>query len=220
MSNPLVELMVGELPASFVVALQQALPNIYQEAYQQAFSQPLWEKSEGRYLVGHLRHALFEAQFRNAAREAGLKTGLTRVPIGSYEYSYVRAGKLLLTASALPSEDDIVRPAFFRQQHALVNHFLSNPTLPIIDPPDLTSVDTIYGIVIHVPYAEDKAQCSYAGIAIPNEGTTEWVEQLSLADLSKAQAQATQAKPETTEDRAHPRKKDEGQRKKEGSGNE
>lgn len=216
-SNELVALMVRELPTAFVVALQQAMPHIYQEAHEQAFKQPLWGASEGRYLIGHVRHALFEAQFRKAADSTGLKTGLAKVPVGNYEYSFVRAGKLFLTGSGVPSSDEMPRPADFREQNAQVNSFLVNPPLSIIEPPDLTRVDTIYGIVIHAPYESDKAQCSYVGIGIPNQDTTEWVELLSLADLSRAQLEATQAKPEDAADQAFPRKRE---KKAEGTGQE
>jgi len=214
----LIDLLIKELPPSFITDLQHAVPNIYREAHQQAFVQPLWEDSEARYLIGHFRHALFAAHFRKAARNAGLKTGLQRVPTGSYQYTWVRAGRLLLTASAVQSEDDAeLRYAEFREQHATVNHLLTNPVLPFMDQADLNALETVYGIVVHAPYEDDKSQCSYVGIGIPAHETMQWVERLSLAELSKAQAETNRAETEQLEDQAFPRKKD---KRKEGTGDE
>jgi hypothetical protein len=215
-ASELLDLMVKDIPPSFVLAIQQAMPHIYEEAYQQAYSQPLWERSEGRYLIGHIRHALFNAQFRKAGRDAQLDARLMRVPVGSYEYSYVRTkGKLFLTGSSVSSSDDMPRPADFREQHAEVNHFLNQPPLSFMASPDLKKAKEIYAIVIHAALGVDKRECGFVGIGIPSADTSEWLELVTLSELYKAQVQAGFSKPEQTQDQAFPTKRE---KKSEGTG--
>lgn len=205
--DPLVDLLVTALPPQFVAALQTGLANVYEEAHQRAFVEPAWDSIEGRYIAPHLRRVLFEALMRRSAMAACLHTSTETNIIGNYTFTTVRAGKLVITGSALPSSDDIVRPAEFRKQNAAVNSFLTNLPLPFMKPFDLNDVESLYAIIVHAPMPTDKRQCGYAAICIPSEDTNEWIIRRTLSEISKAQAAVHHVAAEVQLDLAVPIKK-------------
>lgn len=200
------EMILDNVPENFVRKIAEITPILYQEAFERAFNDPAWGPFEARYILPHQRRVLFEAQFRTIAGECGLLTTNRWHAGRNCNYTAVRAGRIVCTASAVESESAIARPAVSRRQHAAVNYLLQNPTFSFIDTAEVFKADTIYAMVTHGPDQVDLRAVGFLNIGIPAFHTGAWVEHYPLSELIRGynERKKTHAQLEEVQDRVSP----------------
>ena len=122
-------------------------PNLYRDAHDTVYNNPVIGKPEADYLLGHQRRALFEAATRNLGVEHGLKVGMEQPEKGGCEHVKIIVGPFGLTASHIAWPAGFPRISRSREQYASINEHLSqNQLFPIeSDPRD----EQIYGVIVH-----------------------------------------------------------------------
>lgn len=186
--SDLFKLVLDQVPSDFVRRVVEVLPNLYHEAYQRSFHDPALEAPEARYILPHQRRVLFERQFRRIASDCGLPTVILPHAGRNCGYTLVRAGQFVLTASAVRGENELVRPAVSRRQHATVNRFMRSPTFSFFNPPSIYEANEIYGILLHGPDAGDQKLPGFACLGFSSADTRQWIENFPLQRVMLAQA--------------------------------
>ena len=204
-------LVIRELPLAFWDRMAKGAPRVYKESHTRATKDAGWGESEGRYMLPHFRHSLFEHLFRTSALAAGLMAVSKWNFAGNYEYTVVRAKRLVLMVCHVDGANEVVRPSLFRKESALVNHILSNPTLKsndpkvvVFDPPKLYAAKEICAYIIHGASKVDPSSYGFVRVVFPEKGSQKYVENYDLFELytislSNAQSQDSDL------DIAHPR---------------
>jgi hypothetical protein len=189
LKKQLFDLAVEDLPRAFVRDILRVLPLIYREAHARSFQESAWGKPEGHDLCGHIRRSLCEFQIRKLAIAAGMSAKPFRNPKKTSFYTLVRADKLVLTQSALQLESQMARPAVFREQHAAVNHILSNPILSGLDiePPNLRDPGAVYAILFHGPQPKNQRELGFAVVGFPVAGSHRTLYRFPLDLIAKTQ---------------------------------
>jgi hypothetical protein len=206
LSAALFDLAVHDLPRDFIREVARVLPVVYREAHARSFDDPAWEKPEGHDLCGHMRRALFESKFRKLARVHGLSATSFRNSKQTSYYTLARAGRLVITQSAVQHEWQMARPAGFRAQHAAVNDIFSYPLLPGIadDVPHLYDPGEIYAILFHGPDPTNPREFGFAAIGFPDSDSHRIISRFSLQKIARAQS-AGLSPQESIDDHVHPK---------------
>jgi hypothetical protein len=187
--NPdLFNALVAALPFGFLNKLKEAQPNIYQEAFHATHSDPLLESPEAEYLTPHLRRAIFETNFRKSAIDSGLTAAAQYNNRKTAQYTVVRAGNFIVTASYVNERSSRVRNALFRSDLSALNTLLSQMTLQPFDTPEMVGYreGSIYCILLHGPDPLDKTVPGFMQWAVPDQHNHDWVEQFDFADVYQA----------------------------------
>lgn len=190
LEKALFELTVAELPRKMVRELLQVLPLIYRDAYSRSFEDPAWEHSEAHDLCGHIRRTLVESRLRKIAIQNGLYAKPFRNFRATSNYTLVRAGRLVITQSAIQHEAQMVRPAMFRRQHSAINRVLAQPTLPELEihPPELFARGEVYAILFHGPRWGSPNELGFVTIGFPCSDSETTLYRFPLEAIAKAQA--------------------------------
>jgi hypothetical protein len=215
--EPLLSLLAEELPLGFLENIWDAREHICKESYERAYSDTVWGDAEAHYILPHFRRALFEPVFRNSATKNKLIVAIERNLAKNYEYTLVRAGQLVLTASHVKTGGKLPRPALFRAHYASVNHVLSNPRLPFLEgpPKELYKRGEKYALILHGEDSRDASSFGFLRFAFPSTDLKQWLGNYDFLDvLSLVKAQGRQE--QDVRDQAHPRIK----RKKQEEGEE
>jgi hypothetical protein len=196
------ELLLGEVPLRFWESMAKGAPVLYKEAYSRAYKETAWGEPEAKYMLPHHRRSFFEYLFRTSALTAGLIAVSEPNFAGNCEYTLVRAGRLVFTASHVDGENEVVRPSLFRKQNAIVNRILSNPTLKaensdevIFNPPKLYEADEISAIITHGAISNDPSTFGFVRVVFPSADSTKYVANFDMFEiytisLNRAQAKA------------------------------
>lgn len=125
------------------------------------------------------RFYLAERALNDAATESGLVTSGQIIPINGWVYTFVRSGPVCLIQSYVPTPDDFVRPAKFKEQHAALNSFLSRPQFAFGDvSPKLFEISQVAGILIHGPigrrFDSGNQKLGFLRFAVPSEDYRRW----------------------------------------------
>lgn len=187
MNDSLRDILVSDLPPSFVRRLIDAARWTYLEAHAQMEGHSLYGEPECEYLEPHVRRALFEAKLAEIALDSGLKVTTERVASGAAQYRLVRAGRLQLTGSKTTSRNVVPRRCVFRRQYADINEHINQQQLfPVPSDPDVAS---LYCMIIHGASVERPGELGYCCFAFPTQQGDRWAQEpIDLEDIRDYQA--------------------------------
>lgn len=183
---------VSALPFNFLAALRNDLPQIYREAHEHFAQDPLLEGPDAGAVIPHYRRALFETRFRRAAAEAGLEASVRDNSRRTSQYSIVRSGNFVMTASYVNERSSTVRAAEFRSDFAGLNKLLSQMSFEGMEAEDESRQmdgETIYCILLHGPNPDDKTQPGFMTWAFPHHTSKGWVAEYEFVDVYEAAEQ-------------------------------
>jgi hypothetical protein len=131
------------------------------------------------------RRAAFERNWQNLTARFPNVLARPTWNDGSY-HTKITAGRVVLTASSVPSPRSVVREAEFRKTYAQSSQhelFVKNP-----EPPQDDAL--LYAILLHGPDVNDLKRPGFMTIAFPNSRCTEYVHAIDLfrkfADVEQA----------------------------------
>lgn len=186
MNDTLRDLLVADLPPTFVIKLMAAAPKVYAEAKAHCKNDPLLGDAERAYIEPHYRRALFERKMMEVALDSGLKATTERATSGAAQYNVVRVGRFLMTSSKTSSRNSVPRSCGFREQYSDVNEHIDQCLLfPV---PSKPTSESLYCIVIHGTSIEDHGAFGYCCFAFPNQDGTAWAQEpIDVADIRDLQ---------------------------------
>jgi hypothetical protein len=126
MSNLLLQRFLDVVPKEFVQWLLERQLPIYQQSITLAFNEQPWTNAEAVTLLPYVRRALWEANFRKAAIESGLKTHNSDHIAKNSSCVLVKARGIILTGHYVDGPNEFVREAESRKQNAGVNKWLNH----------------------------------------------------------------------------------------------
>lgn len=126
MSQLLLQRLLDAVPSEFVEWLLKRQLPIYQQSLESAFADQPWTDAEAITLVPYFRRAIWEADFRKAASENGLKAHNSDHKAGNSSCVLVKAGGIILTGHYVDGPEEFVREAESRKQNAGVNKWLTH----------------------------------------------------------------------------------------------
>ena len=126
MSNVLLHRFLNAVPREFVKWLLVRQHSVYQQSIALAFNEQPWTNAEAITLLPYVRRALWEADFRKAAIEHGLKTHNSDHAAKNSSCVLVKADRIILTGHYVDGPNDFVREAESRKQNAGVNRWLNH----------------------------------------------------------------------------------------------
>ncbi len=172
---PLNQLLATHIPPGFIRAFLEIAPNLYRDAFDTVYNNPVIGKPEADYLLGHQRRALFEAATRTLCVEHGLKVGMEQPEKGGCEHVKIVVGPFGLTASHIAGPGGFPRISRSREQYASINEHLSqNQLFPVESNP---GDEQIYGIIVHSEVPGKKNEFHSLSIGFPNHNFTAWVQE-------------------------------------------
>lgn len=191
--NPLLtQLLVSDIPPALVRRILKVFPTVYADAYAQVRDHPQLGEPEAKYLLGHLRRALFETQFRDIAIDCGLRVTMHAPPNGGCEHVQVMCGRFRLIACHVQSPGAFPQHSDCREQYAGINEHISQADWLAV--PSEPGEEALFGILTHASERRDQGQFRCAQIGFPDPGFYSWVEQpADLLDLRDLQVTAYQA---------------------------
>ncbi len=181
----------SDIPISFLRDIPHIQVQSYSEANECVKNDYRFAEPEAKYLLPHIRRAKFEQLFRRRALDCGLVATVESTRKNA-NYTLVRAGRFLLTASFAHNEKEFVRPAHFRSQHAYLNSLLGQ--MDMFKPKGDVPPNDLYGIIRHGVSKtkseskrdeESKDESYFLTIAIPSEDNKSWVGNYDLLDMIK-----------------------------------
>jgi hypothetical protein len=204
----LTQALVEDLPHDFLVSLAAGGSQVYGEAWVRTYGDPLLGNSaEAHDLIGHERHALYQAHLARCASQAGLTCPALPNPAGTSFYRMLKSKRFLLTASAVQFPRERPRGARHRTQNAQINRLLPQTYLAFMEESKLhADPDAIYGIILHGPQTGNPREIGFATCAIPSADGRTWIHSEPIERLIQAQIQATNAA-EQIVDLAQPRRR-------------
>ncbi|MEX2299483.1 MAG: hypothetical protein WD733_01030 [Bryobacterales bacterium] len=214
MNEALEDLIIAEMPSSFLKQLAESQPVIYEEAADLARKSPSWREPEALFLIPHFRRALFEHAFRLAAGNARgrLRHFDCRHAGDNCGYGRVQAKRLVLTIHHVDGPDQFVRPCVSRRQNAAVNKFLDSSFMPdamIEIPPDLSGAEFVNAYILHGQQTRKKADKTFTEdflrIAFPDSELNRYTRNYNVLDvLQKYAVVESAAETAAIEDKARP----------------
>jgi|CXWL01.1.fsa_nt_gi hypothetical protein len=157
---------------------------------------------EAHDLYAHHRRAMFERNWRGRlARYPGLKISTRTNASRTCYHTEVRAGRVLMTVSAVEAPFEVVRPAVFRQTLAL------DSQLNIFTEPEAVADDApLYAIVLHGPLGGGLHRTpAFIHVGFPETTCSKYVDRFNLLDCFPVLQAEMAAKPVAPVERAQPR---------------
>lgn len=152
---------------------------VVEKAYQRArehCSPPLFGQDEARDLKSHYCRAVFETEWRRLSNQyPGIKAESRLNRAGNYSHTYVKAGRIFLTASAVTSPENKPRRAEFR------DFYNANGQLKLFEPNNATDEEDIYAILLYGP--PQSVAPGFVTIAFPSNHWHTYVERINLLAL-------------------------------------
>ncbi|KIX11900.1 hypothetical protein [Dethiosulfatarculus sandiegensis] len=136
-----------------------------------------YEESEYLQLVGHVRHAMSEMAFRNAASQANLLVeSLSTNPVGG-KYSLAIRGDFQLLRTNIQTHCGPPRPSKFRREYAAYNLWLQPQQLGLWHSPPVFLKDKLCGMILVTRRKKggDPTVPAYIGLGIPSPDLKSWL---------------------------------------------
>lgn len=135
-----------EVPRAFQLEVARCVMDAWRVA--DSMVRESFEEPERHDLFPHARRATLEKSLRGLALRLGLAATSDLNSRKSSYFTWIRAGRVILTASAVQDPSEIVRYAEFRKTFARSNQLF------LFDSPDPPSPDcALYALVLHGPGA-------------------------------------------------------------------
>lgn len=167
------------IPPKFIRRVRDIMPQVYAEAYGRTYGDPLFGKDspEAHDLIGQERHFIFQARLPKIAQECGLSCPAVANPRGTSYYRLLRAGRFILTASAVRSPQETPRFALFRKQLAAVNNLLVQRVLEFMPLAEIQDKETgsFSAIIVHGPHYNNPALPGFIHLGVPSPRRQAWV---------------------------------------------
>lgn len=188
----LAELLLADIPPALVRQLLEVLPDVYAKAYDDVHNNPRLGDPEAKYLLGHMRRALFETQFRDIALDCGLRIAMHTPTNGGCEHVQIMCGRFRLITCHVQSPGAFPHHSDCREQYAGVNEHISQADwLSVPSDPDH---EAVFGVLTHTSERHDQPQFRCAQFGIPNTAFDAWVDRpVDLLDLRDMQIAAFRA---------------------------
>jgi hypothetical protein len=180
--------MFKDTKLTFWKRLQNAMEWAYEDSYQSVINDPrVLEDQRGANLLDQ-RFYVAETALQRAASETGLVSTGQKISINGWNYTLVRGGGVTMVQSYVQTPADLARPAKFREAHSAVNTFLSAPQFDLGDvDPDVFSVSSINGIIIHGPvgknFDQESQRLGFLNFAVPDETYRTWGLNFSVLEI-------------------------------------
>lgn len=219
-SNPeLFNLLVEALPLSFLEAMARAVPAIYAEASAELSASTLIDEQEMGMLLPHYRRAMLETRMRRDAKAAGLVAVTKSTKNDTAKFSFVDAGRIVLTASHVAQPNHQPRYAAFRNEHAALNELLEQGDFfGFPDEPTNGDDGKIYCYFLYGGEVSKDKITTFEEIAIPAPGGGGYVDHYPLASVLMVVRALNQPAVEAQLDNAFPVPKQLPKDPKEGMG--
>ena len=196
----LLRTLLAALPEKFLAGVASDLPRIYKESYEAMHNDPLLGEAEAAYVTPHYRRGILENTLRKWASQSNLDASVEPNPKKTSEYTVVRAGAFLLTASYSTERWSRVRYAQFRTNYTALNSILSQQLL--FPEPKNDDAAPIYCVMVHGPSIGDRSTPGFFDFHFPNPAGDDYLASFSLDELLAA-SQAL--KPPPQQDGAQPK---------------
>lgn len=192
------ELLLADIPPALVRQMLDALPSVYPKAHDDVHENPDLGEPEAKYLLGHMRRALFETQFREIAIGCGIRVSMHTPTNGGVEHVQVVCGRFRLITCHVQSPGAFPQHSDCREQYAGVNEHISQADWLAV--PSEPGKESIFGVVTHTAERHDPRSFRCAQIGVPNTTFDAWVDKpVDLLDLRDLQIAAYQAKEDLQE---------------------
>ena len=184
------DVLVEELPGSFVKSIMDDIRRAYREAAVHWEDSPLLGDAERRNIAPHLRRGLIETKFRERALDSGLIATVEKTATQSVEYTVVKAGIVDLTISKTGGKSCLPDTCDFRNQRSDANDMLHQQQLfpmSVDQPKDQDNANSVYAIITHGPAPHSSSEVGFINIGFPNPELNGWaeppIELVSVYDL-------------------------------------
>lgn len=164
------------------------------------------------------RFYLCERALHDAAVTAGAVSSGQKVTINNWVYTIARVGAVSVIQSYVQGQNEFVRPAKFREQHAELNNFLSRPQLALGDvSPEIFDISKVAGIVIHGPagraFTERFQRLEFLNFCVPSEDYKRWEINIPVQEILAAfDAVPVASQPQRDIANPKPRERDQDQK--------
>ena len=163
------------LPVAFLEASVSCLVDSYSTSW--AECDAAHQKPEAHDLWPYARRAKFEGEWRSLAK--GFESISASVELNyskNWHHTRIQGGPVILTASAVRDEAEIVRYAVFRETLARSNQaYLFDDIMP----PPLPDAP-LYAILIHAPSLETPSRPRFAHVVFPSPDAKGYVGRIRL----------------------------------------
>ena len=165
------------IPGQFLEATIRCLCDSYRLAKEECDQG--YERYEGHDLLPSLRRAKFDGQWRGvAARFDSLTASAESNQAKNCYHTCIQGGKVVLTASLVRHEQEIVRHAVFRETLARSNQVYF-PCLEDLAP-SISPDALLYAILIHGPALDSVARPQFAHVVFPSPDIKGYVARIRL----------------------------------------
>lgn len=172
----LVELVKKEIPLGWLYKWTHSLPSIYMNAFSETKS--LYDKPEAQDLIPYARRAKAEEVLRLISDGYPQATATVEKNCAhNWNYTQVRFGTLIITASHVKHPDAVVRSARFRETLARPN--LQMHLFRSVEE-EVAGLNTYYGILLHGPDIRDPRKPGFAYLAFPSHDSASYVGKIDL----------------------------------------
>jgi len=215
----LLDRFVRAFPRQFLTRILERQQALYEQSIAWSVKDQSWESAEADYVAPHIRRALFESEFRMAAKDCGLKTFDSYHAGANCQYVMVKAAGLIITEHYVDGPRQFVQPAKSREQNSGVNDWLDEYTDErlLIHPLPKIGRAAIYFNLLHGAAFSTSASgdtsiivdSCFLRIAIPDDKFKKYLYNWSIQEVLMAYAEIPDSAtaPQAIEDKAQPRPK-------------
>lgn len=165
-TESLVDLLVNNVPKSFLESYFSVLPSIYREAASASETDSLLNPAQAKWVKSYYRRAICESRFKNMALTAGLVAIDAQHHAHNCDYTLVQAGRIGMIQQGA-REGEPIRPAKSRAQHRAVNRFLDSPAFNFVHPPSVYDPGNFFCILAHGATKDAPDTPAYVDIIFP-----------------------------------------------------
>lgn len=166
------------LPKAFQVDLVRGLFQAYREVFEECRVYP---EFLDRDAMGQLRRIKFDTIMKSVADRYGLTARIAPNKSHNCFHTRVQAGRVILTASCVPTPNAMVRDAEFRKTYARDAQLtLEGFERDESDPEDSVYVILLHGVNREAKTEEELATPAFAGMAFPDRSLTKYVDTIDL----------------------------------------
>jgi len=163
------------LPEAWCIDTLKALEKAFQKTREHCVP-PLFGLDEAHDVKSHYCRGIFETEWRKLSNQyPGIKAESRRNKARNYSHTYVKAGRIFLTASAVTSPENKPRRADFRDVYS------GNGQLKLFEQDNLTDEEDIYAILIYGP--PQSVAPAFVKVAFPSNHCHSYVERINLLAL-------------------------------------
>lgn len=189
----------------FLLDWYSLIQKAYPEAYKYAYGTYLPRQAHD--VLGIHRRAIIEESLIDIVRRhPGMSVHERKNKKNSHNYVEVRAGRVVMTESALPYRNVPLRPADFRNQYALtLQHTLREIREDLVIEDGAVFAALIHGPQMNEQLQLDWSQCGFLFVGFPSMKCRSWLATIDLVPEFGVRAATRSVEAEKIEDQLKPR---------------